>query len=304
MTALPEQNWHEAVMSPRGMYTVMKTFPEFQKKETDLIAQSIQSIDDRKALAGKIASMLMESMPTSESHNLETLEAQVLKQLDELQALLTLEQQEVVRKADRMAAIEKDPEKKSLLTRATNMVKEGWESAKNNKFKVLFALSAIAGGFAVWYYWDYLALLFAKAGFGAAGAAETGIAGGAEVAAEGLTQAEAVGAAVENALSEAALHSNYFAIVEHDLFYKGVKYSLSVPQDVDKVVGILKELGGDPDVMIRVLCSNTARPSVESKFLELMSESLPKAVLSNNQNPVLSTFIEDMADGVPLNVIP
>lgn len=294
MTALPEQNWHEAVMSPRGMYTVMKTFPEFQKKETDLIAQSIQSIDDRKALAGKIASMLMESMPTSESHNLETLEAQVLKQLDELQALLTLEQQEVVRKADRMAAIEKDPEKKSLLTRATNMVKEGWESAKNNKFKVLFALSAIAGGFAVWYYWDYLALLFAKAGFGAAGAAETGIAGGAEVAAEGLTQAEAVGAAVQKVLEEAASHATDFAIVEKDLFYKGVKYSLEAPQDVEKISEILKGLGADPDAVIRLLCSKTARDRTEAAFIKLMEDNLPAEVFSNKLRP--TTFIEDMIE--------
>lgn len=291
-------------MTPRAMYDVMRQLPEFKVKEKEVIAAGIATIEARKALSERIASFLLQSMPSAELQSLDDLSAQVLEQLNKLQDLLSQEEEEILRKTERMTAIEQNPEKKSLLTKASNMVKEGWETAKNHKWKILFALAAIAGGVAVWYYWDYLALLFGKAGFGPVGAAETGVAGGAEVAAEGATQAEAVGAAVENFLKESAFHAKHFAVVDHDLLYKGVKYSLDIPQDAEKIAVILKEIGSDPGAIIRVLMSKTARASTESQFLQLMQQNLPKAVLSNNENPFLSTFIEDMAEGIPQNIIP
>lgn len=249
------------VIAPSGLLEIIRNLPGFKEREMEVIREQINDIKEREVLAGQITEYIRERYRSHAPENSQAMQANVFEQLGDLDNILTVEKEEAVRKAEKFAEIEADPEKKGLLATAMRSVKEGWEKIKKHKWKILIALTAIAGGFLVWYYWEYLSTLFASLGI-TGQAAETGAA---------VTQEEAVATAVEGVEAAAALNNPSISLVEHSFFLDGVEYLSTDPVQMEKLKGVLQAMAeGKPDFLLHLQQHETARMSSEVALQDMM----------------------------------
>jgi hypothetical protein len=190
-------------LRPQDVREAMRTLPDFEQMELDVLIEEVGDIDKRQELAQKIADQLMDTLPDAPDR--EELVEKVMEQLDGVQEELQIERDEIIEKGNRFEAIENDPAKKSLLGKALDVVKNGWEFSWKHKWKILAVVAVIATGVAGWYYWNLLMSLLPGAGMGGTGFS-TGAAG-AESVGEGVGAAAAAGEAVEGTI-DAQILSN------------------------------------------------------------------------------------------------
>lgn len=178
------------MLSPQSLREVVKKLPDFEQMETEFLHEEVSNLGKRDELASRIADQLLKNPEAyPDLPEKPELVQQILTKLDALQEELLIEKEEMIRKSETFDRIDADPEKRSLLRKAMDVVKSGWRFSLRHKWKILAVVALLATGVAAWYYWEQLAALLGEgwSGLGGAGGAE-----GAREAAAGAAAVEQV----------------------------------------------------------------------------------------------------------------